>query len=120
MVSASDRIARLSPDQIGALARRLRHVRGDPPSTEILPIAAGERPALLPLSYSQERLWLLERIERPGSAYNLTAGVRLEGGFDDHAFKLAVLEVITGTEFAGAVFGCGWQPGSGDRPGRIV
>ena len=57
-------------------------------------LVAAARPALLPLSYAQERLWLLDQIETPGSAYNLTAGARLEGRFDDQAFELALGEVV--------------------------
>ena len=52
------------------------------------------RPEHLPLSYAQERLWLLEQIGGVGSAYNLTAGARLEGPFDDQAFELALSAVV--------------------------
>jgi hypothetical protein len=40
-------------------------------------LVAQARPEHLPLSYAQERLWLLEQIGGLGSAFNLTAGARL-------------------------------------------
>src|SRR4051812_29990305 len=43
------------------------------------------RPKCLPLSYAQERLWLLEQIGGVGSAYNMSAAVRLLGVLDGAA-----------------------------------
>jgi amino acid adenylation domain-containing protein len=57
-------------------------------------LVAQARPEPLPLSYAQERLWLLEQIGGLGSAYNLTARARLYGRFDDQAFELALSEVV--------------------------
>jgi hypothetical protein len=93
MAGASDRIARLSPHQVRVLARRLRQIAG-PTSIEAPPVTAQVRPERLPLSFAQERLWLLEQIERAGSAYNLAAALRLEGLFDEDAFALAFAEVV--------------------------
>lgn len=49
---------------------------------------------VLPTSFAQQRLWLLDQLE-PGSAtYNLAAGVRLRGRLDVHALDRAVNEVV--------------------------
>ncbi|HEY0522983.1 MAG TPA: condensation domain-containing protein, partial [Stellaceae bacterium] len=58
------------------------------------PTAQQPRPARLPLSYSQERLWLLEQIETLGSVYNIAAGFRLTGRFADEAFERALREIV--------------------------
>lgn len=52
------------------------------------------RPPRLPLSYAQERLWLLEHIESMGSAYNISGALRFTGLFDDQAFERSVAEIV--------------------------
>src|ERR1043165_1111196 len=42
-------------------------------------VTAQPRTGVLPLSYAQERLWLLEQLGLVGSAYNLPAAVRIRG-----------------------------------------
>ena len=55
---------------------------------------ARARPAVLPLSYAQERLWLLEQIGGLGSAYNMPAAVRLRGALDVAALERAFAAVV--------------------------
>jgi thioesterase domain-containing protein len=62
--------------------------------SQLPPLSAGPRPARLPLSYAQERLWLLGQIETLGSAYNLGAGVGLSGPFDAQAFEQALHDIV--------------------------
>jgi pristinamycin I synthase-3/4 len=52
-----------------------------------IPLMAQVRPAVLPLSYSQERLWVLEQLGLPGGAYTIPAAVRLEGALDAAALQ---------------------------------
>jgi amino acid adenylation domain-containing protein len=47
----------------------------------------------LPLSFSQERLWFLDRFE-PGSLLNMPAAVRLAGGLDVPALGATIDEVL--------------------------
>ncbi len=53
-------------------------------------IAAGE----LPLSYSQERLWILDRFEPGSAAYNIPAAVRFRGRLDAGALARSLAEVV--------------------------
>jgi acyl carrier protein len=53
-----------------------------------------QRPDELPLSYAQERLWLLEQIEAAGSAYNLSAAVRLRGSLDVEALSRSFAAIV--------------------------
>ncbi len=48
----------------------------------------------LPLSYAQERLWFLDRLEPGTPAFNLTESVRLKGVLDVPAFGRALAEVV--------------------------
>ncbi|KTD46054.1 peptide synthetase, non-ribosomal [Legionella quinlivanii] len=60
----------------------------------IPPLVAQPRPPRLPLSYAQERLWLLEQIETMGSTYNISGAIRFIGLFDNHAFEQALTEIV--------------------------
>jgi amino acid adenylation domain-containing protein len=95
MAELADRLAKLTPAQ-----RRLLELRrGQAPAPAAAPAAApgdiparGEEPA--PLSFSQRRLWFLDRME-PGSAfYNLPTAMRLHGALDVTALERALGEIV--------------------------
>ncbi|HEX8903784.1 MAG TPA: condensation domain-containing protein, partial [Longimicrobiaceae bacterium] len=47
-----------------------------------------------PLSFSQERLWFLDRLQPGSTAYNLVAGLRLSGPLDVAVMERAVGEIV--------------------------
>ncbi|MFG3194288.1 non-ribosomal peptide synthetase [Streptomyces omiyaensis] len=53
-------------------------------------LTAGERPAHLPLSSAQRRLWLIDRMEGPSALYNLPLALRLTGPLDPDALERAL------------------------------
>src|ERR1700729_3864146 len=59
-----------------------------------LPIVPLERGGSLPLSFAQERMWLLEQIEGAGNTRNLPAVVRLQGDLNVAALEQAVAALI--------------------------
>jgi amino acid adenylation domain-containing protein len=85
------RLAALPPEQRRALEQRMRAARGGGPSSPDAPVAQprGEGVNEFPLSFAQQRLWVLDRMD-PGSAgYNLPLAVRLRGPLDVRALERA-------------------------------
>ncbi|WP_405776260.1 amino acid adenylation domain-containing protein [Streptomyces sp. NBC_00859] len=76
---------------VAALAAALKDA-GRPARPALVP---RERPAALPLSYSQQRLWFLHRLEGPSATYNIPFAVRLDGALDAEALRRALHDVVT-------------------------
>jgi hypothetical protein len=65
--------------------------------------AVQPRPALIPLSYSQERLWFMDQLE--GSVeYHTTAAFRLSGHLDVSALEYSLRSIIDRHEVLRTVF----------------
>jgi amino acid adenylation domain-containing protein len=67
-------------------------VRTSLPAPRPIPIPAAIGPGL-PLSFAQERLWLLEQLDPGSSTYNMPAAVELSGALDPRALSAALTEV---------------------------
>ncbi|MFF7262582.1 amino acid adenylation domain-containing protein [Streptomyces sp. NPDC008159] len=72
-------------------ALALRAGTGRPVRPALRPVP--ERPARVPLSAAQRRLWLVERITGGGVAYNFPLVFRLRGTLDLDALRAALVEV---------------------------
>ena len=59
------------------------------------PLVAGERPAEIPLSFAQNRLWFLEHLQGPSAVYNMPVALRLRGPLNVEALRLAVSDVVS-------------------------
>ncbi|MFL5382886.1 MAG: non-ribosomal peptide synthetase, partial [Longimicrobiaceae bacterium] len=68
------------------------------------PVVPVERTGALPLSFAQERLWFIDRLE-PGSAvYNIPVARRLAGALDEAALERALGEIVRRHETLRTVF----------------
>ncbi|HYH80726.1 MAG TPA: condensation domain-containing protein, partial [Longimicrobium sp.] len=68
------------------------------------PVVPTERAGTLPLSFAQERLWFIDRLE-PGSAvYNISLAWRLAGALDERALERSLSEIVRRHEALRTVF----------------
>ncbi|WP_432587791.1 amino acid adenylation domain-containing protein [Streptomyces sp. HD1123-B1] len=80
--------------------------------TALVPMA---RPAELPLSLTQQRLWFMNRLQGPTGAYNMGLALRLSGRLDRDALSRALSDVLARHESLRTVF-----PDTDGRPRQHV
>ncbi|HST57598.1 MAG TPA: amino acid adenylation domain-containing protein, partial [Longimicrobium sp.] len=58
------------------------------------PVVPVDRTQPLPLSFAQERLWFIDRLEPGSAAYNVPAALRLRGALDEAALERSLGEIV--------------------------
>ncbi|MEV0848417.1 amino acid adenylation domain-containing protein [Streptomyces sp. NPDC049954] len=82
----------------------LAHVLDAPGRSRPPVVPVRERPDPLPLSFAQQRLWFLNRLEGPNSAYNIPLVLELDGALDTDALRAALRDVVRRHEALRTVF----------------
>ncbi|AFM18252.1 non-ribosomal peptide synthase/amino acid adenylation enzyme [Mycolicibacterium chubuense NBB4] len=73
---------------VAALALRLQ------PGDGRVPLVAGDRPPVIPLSFAQNRLWFIDQLQGPSAVYNMATGLRITGALDVEALHAALTDVV--------------------------
>ncbi|HBL31622.1 MAG TPA: non-ribosomal peptide synthetase, partial [Acidobacteria bacterium] len=86
---------------VGELCERLPELSG---GWVLPPIAVQAQREGLPLSYAQQRLWFIDRLEGGSSHYNIPAAVRVQGDLAREAFSRALGTIVARHESLRTVF----------------
>ncbi|MBJ8343030.1 hypothetical protein JGU71_29575, partial [Antrihabitans sp. YC3-6] len=73
------------------------------------------RPAWVPVSFAQRRMWFLNQFDTASPAYNIPVGLRLRGPLDATALMTALADVVQRHEALRTMF-----PDSADDPQQVV
>ncbi len=95
------------------LLERLLRQQSEKSPARITPRSADMAHA--PLSYAQERLWFLERLEPEGAAYTVRFSIRFRSAVDPRALQLSLDEIVRRHEILRTTF-----PAVDDRPVQRV
>ncbi|HZF08657.1 MAG TPA: amino acid adenylation domain-containing protein, partial [Thermoanaerobaculia bacterium] len=91
MADLSEKIASLSPQKLALLRRKLLEKGSARPAERI----GRRRPsAWAPLSFAQERLWIIDQLEPGSTAYHVPLAVRLAGELDAVALHWSLAEIV--------------------------
>lgn len=80
-------------DDIADLARRAG-TDDQTPLPALVRVADGDRPAVMPLSAAQTRLWFVNRMDPHAATYNMPGAVRFDEPVDVGALQAAIVDVV--------------------------
>ncbi|MFT3661297.1 MAG: amino acid adenylation domain-containing protein [Gordonia sp. (in: high G+C Gram-positive bacteria)] len=67
-------------------------------------VAVDPRPERIPLSYSQQRMWFINRLDPSSATYNIPALLRLTGDLDVDVLRAAAVDVVSRHEILRTTF----------------
>ncbi|MGA8942615.1 MAG: amino acid adenylation domain-containing protein [Thermoactinomyces sp.] len=84
---------------VASLAKQLDHGKNVRP-----PVKKVEKPEEIPLSFAQQRLWFLHRLEGPRHAYNIPVVVHMQGKLNQKALQEALCDIVERHESLRTIF----------------
>jgi amino acid adenylation domain-containing protein len=89
---------------VAQLAARMEEARraDEPASPPVVPVP---RSGALPLSFAQERLWFIDRLQPGTASYNISTGLHLRGALRVAALERALGEIVRRHESLRTTFG---------------
>lgn len=88
---------------------------GDSAHEPVAELVAADRPATIPLSYAQSRLWFLNQVDPTSAAYNIPLTLRIRGDLDSNALREGINDVVSRHESLRTVFP--WTEG---QPEQVI
>ncbi len=79
---------------VAAIAEQIDQARRDPAMIEVPPITGVPRDQDLPLSFAQQRLWVLDQMEPNNPLYNIPRRTRMRGELNIPAFTAALNGIV--------------------------
>ncbi|WP_282785898.1 non-ribosomal peptide synthetase, partial [Nocardia sp. CC201C] len=102
----------LEESTVAALAERVAALHPDGRDTRL---AVRPRPARIPLSPAQQRLWFINRFDQRAHTYNIPFAVRMCGELDSDALRAAVADLVARHEPLRTVY-----PDGPDGPRQLI
>src|SRR5215216_4973089 len=93
MSDIREQIAKLSPEQRKIFLQRLQHEQ-QPTSPVIQQIPRRADPTQAPLSFAQQRMWLLDQLEPGNPLFTMTPTMRLTGPLDVAALEQGLNAIV--------------------------
>src|SRR4051794_30886498 len=91
----NDKLAGLSPAKRALLAKLLeKRGKAPDPRERPIPVRSCQPPDRAPLSFNQEILWVLDRLNPGGTAYNVPRATRITGELDVDALRGALDTIV--------------------------
>lgn len=100
-----EKLARLSPEKRQILLQKLQESNKNGEKQQNLKaIKKQENKGFVELSYAQQRLWFLDKLEGPNPAYNMPALFRLKGDINIKALTSSIEAIVERHEMMRTVF----------------
>ncbi len=80
---------------IAGFAERIDEARRGAQGPTAAPLVPASRDAQLPLSFSQQRMWLLDQLEPGSPTYHISHALRLSGTLEVEALKRSLKEIVS-------------------------
>ncbi|HEX7241659.1 MAG TPA: amino acid adenylation domain-containing protein, partial [Longimicrobiaceae bacterium] len=100
---------------VAGLAARTDALLREVPGTQAPPLVPVSRDRPLPLSFAQQRLWFIDRLQPGSPAYNMPYPLRLRGVLDVPALERSLTEIVRRHESLRTRFGT-----VGEEPVQVI